>query len=87
MPKSLLRSRPSLRNSIIIGMLLVITLVSIGFTYAVRAAFDQLEYELLDQRLMAELAEFKRMVRSIVKETPPWPSPSSTMSLELGQRR
>jgi signal transduction histidine kinase len=59
MPRSLLRSRPSLRNSIIIGMLLVITLVSLGFTYAVRAAFDQLEYELLDQRLMAELAEFK----------------------------
>jgi signal transduction histidine kinase len=57
--RPLFSSRPSLRSSIIVGLLLVITLVSIGFIYAVRAAFDQLEFELLDQRLMAELAEFK----------------------------
>lgn len=50
---------PSLRSSIVLGLLLVMTLMSVGFFYATRAAFDQLEFELLDQRLANELIEFR----------------------------
>ena len=50
---------PSLRSSIVVGLLLVMTLMSVGFFYATRAAFDQLEFELLDQRLANELMEFR----------------------------
>ncbi len=50
---------PSLRSSVVAGLLLVMTLMSLGFLYATRAAFDQLEFELLDQRLANELLEFE----------------------------